>query len=228
MKRTWDLSCNHWREVKKVKVLRMKVNGDYACFTRPESKVERVSYPVMTASAARGVLESIFWKPEFKWEVLAIQVLKEPQFISLVRNEVAAKASITKTTMAAPTNYYANDHRQMRHTLMLKDVSYIIEARIHLEPGANGPIEKYHAMFLRRLKKGQCFQRPYLGARECAADFTVPLEEDKPVKRTEALGPMFYDFHYSDKGGAIPYFFQAEMNDGILRFPSYLFEEVNR
>lgn len=212
-----------------MKPLTVKVSGNLALFTRPEGKVERVSYPVITPSAARGVLEAIFWKPEMRWEILRIKILKAPKFYSIVRNEVATKATINKRTMENPKDYFADDDRQLRHSLMLKDVAYVIEAQIHLQPGAKDPIEKYRAMFRRRLEKGQCFHRPYLGTRECAAQFSIPTVEDVPIDWTDTLGPMFFDFRYPVKGSVtIPYFFNAEVNGGVMDIPNYLYEEVNR
>lgn len=213
----------------RVKPLQVKVSGDFALFTRPEGKVERTSYPIITPSAARGVLDSILFKPEMRWEIKRIQVLKQPKFYSIVRNEVSKKATINKKTMGNPPNYYADDDRQLRHSLMLKDVSYIIEAQIRMQPHAVDPEEKYRAMFRRRVKKGQCFHRPYLGTRECAASFEEPDETDIPIDWTETLGPIFFDFRYPTKGSvAIPYFFNAEVNNGIMEIPTYLYEEMNR
>ncbi|MEJ8765755.1 type I-C CRISPR-associated protein Cas5c [Oceanobacillus sp. HCA-5259] len=212
-----------------MQVFSVKVTGDYALFTRPEAKVERVSYPIITPSAARGVLEAILWKPEFRWEILQIEALKQPTFYSIVRNEVSTKATINKRTMENPEDYYTDKYRQLRHSLMLKDVAYIIKAKIHLQPHAKDPIEKYNAMFKRRLEKGQCFHRPYLGTRECAAEFSLPTEEDQTINWTENLGPMFFDFRYPEKGSVtIPYFFNAEVKNGIMKVPSYLYEEVYR
>lgn len=212
-----------------VKPLTMKVSGDFALFTRPEAKVERVSYPIMTPSAARGVLESILWKPEIRWEVLRIKVLKKPKFYSIVRNEVATKVPVNKRTMENPKDYFADDDRQLRHSLMLKDVAYVIEAQIRLQQGVADSIEKYRAMFRRRLEKGQCFHQPYLGTRECAAQFSASTEGDIPVDWTDQLGPTFFDFRYPEKGSVtIPYFFNAEVNEGVMDIPTYLHEEVNR
>lgn len=209
--------------------LAMKVTGDFALFTRPEAKVERVSYPIITPSAARGMLEAILWKPEMRWQVLQIEVLRKPTFHSIVRNEVTSKATVNKRTMDDPKNFYADDYRQLRHALMLKDVAYIIKAHIHLQPNVQGPVEKYRAMFQRRLEKGQCFYRPYLGTRECSAEFSAPTEDDIPIDWTDHLGPMFFDFRYPKKGSVtIPYFFNAEVTNGIMQVPEYLYEEVNR
>lgn len=212
-----------------MKFVKMKVTGEYALFTRPEGKVERVSYPLPTPAAARGIFEAILWKPQIRYEIKSIQVLKQSKFYSIVRNEVATKAAVNSSTMGNPKDYFTDDYRQLRHSLMLKDVAYILEARIVLQPGALDPIEKYLAMFQRRLEKGQCFHRPYLGTRECSAQFGPPLEEDIPIKWTDSLGPMFFDFRYpSEKSVTIPYFFNAEIIDGVMEVPAYLYEEVNR
>src|SRR5690625_3684003 len=212
-----------------MKPLKVKVSGDLALFTRPEGKVERVSYPIIPPSAARGVLEAIFWKPEIRWEILRIKVLKVPKYYSIVRNEVSKKAIVNKSIMEKPKDYFADDDRQLRHSLMLKDVSYIIEAQIHMQPGAVDPVEKYRAMFRRRVEKGQCFHRPYLGTRECSAHFSLPDIDDIPIDWTDSLGPILFDFRYPTKGSVtIPYFFNAEIKDGIMDIPTNLYEEVNR
>lgn len=204
----------------------LKVSGDFALFTRAENKAERVSYPIMTPSAARGILEALSWKPEIKYRVLEIQILKKPEFHSIVRNEVGSKATINSRTMKEPKPFYASDDRQLRHALMLKNVAYIIKAAIHLAPHAKDPIEKYYAIFNRRLKKGQCFHRPYLGTRECAAEFDVPSPLDKPIDWTADLGSIFYDYRYFKDGTRIPCFFDAKVRNGIMKIPEYLFNEV--
>lgn len=215
--------------MRRVSKVRMKVWGDAALFTRPEGKVERVSYPIMTPSAARGMLESIFWKPEFKYEVRSITALKPPKFQSIIRNEVENKASINKSFMENPVDRYVDDMRQLRHSLYLTDVAYIIEAEIHLLPTTQHPIEKYESMFQRRVQKGQCFARPYLGTREFSAHFGPVTGKERPVDWTEQLGPMFFDYRYPEKNGmTIPYFFDAEVKKGTLIIPNYLYEEVYR
>ena len=215
--------------MRRVSKVRMKVWGDGALFTRPEGKVERVSYPMMTPSAARGMLESVFWKPEFKYEVRSITALKLPKFQSMIRNEVESKASINKTFMKNPEDRYADDMRQLRHSLYLTDVAYIIDAEIHLLPTTDHPIEKYESMFNRRVQKGQCFARPYLGTREFSAHFAPVTGKEKPIDWTEELGPMFFDYRYPQKSGmTIPYFFEARVEKGTLNIPHYLYEEVYR
>lgn len=203
--------------------------GEYALFTRPEGKVERVTYPVMTPSAARGLLESLLWKPEIKYEIRSIAILNKPEFHSIVRNEVEQKANIQKGFMNQPKDVFTDDSRQLRHSLILRNPSYLVEADIVLQPNANDPIEKYEAMFTRRLRKGQCFHRPYFGTREFSAHFGTPDKDDRPIVWTDSLGTMFFDFRYASNGSMmIPYFFDAVVENGVLTVPTHLYEEVNR
>lgn len=215
--------------IERFKTVRVKVFGDFALFTRPEGKVERVSYPMMTPSAARGVLEAILWKPEFKYKVRKIAALKEPKFHSIVRNEVSKKASINKKIMMSISGVFTDDMRQLRHALVLKEVAYIIEADIFLKPDTKDRVEKYEAIFNRRVSKGQCFHRPYLGTREFSAHFEAVDGTERPVDWTDSIGPMFFDFRYPEKGSmTIPYFFQADVKKGVMEVPDYLYEEVYR
>lgn len=210
----------------------VKLSGEFALFTRPEGKVERTSYPLLTPSAARGALEAIMWKPEIMFDVRRIKVLKKLQFYSIVRNEVENKASIGKAFMEHPRDVFTDDMRQLRHSLILQDVSYIVEADIVLRPECQHPVQKYVAMFKRRLAKGQCFYQPYLGTREFSARFEEPIGREKPIDWTDYLGTLFYDFRYPQKGASgsvtIPYFFNAHIEKGVMEIPKYLFEEVNR
>ncbi len=206
--------------------VRVKIYGDYALFTRPEGKVERVSYPIINPSAARGVLEAVLWKPEITYRIRQIAALKQPQFYSIVRNEVSKKASINKTFMESPQDVFTDDMRQLRHSLVLKDVTYMIEADIVLQSDTRDPVQKYEAMFNRRVSKGQCFHRPYLGTREFAAHFGEIDGTERPIEWTDSLGSMFFDYRYSKGGQAIPYFFQADIERGIMMVPDYLYEEV--
>lgn len=207
--------------------VRLKVWGDGALFTRPEGKVERVSYPIMTPSAARGILEAVFWKPEFKYRVHAISVLKKPRFQSIVRNEVKNKAPIPRSSIKFSGSVFVDDMRQLRHSLYLKEVAYIIEAEIVLLPNTKHPIEKYESMFNRRVKKGQCFSRPYLGTREFSAHFTSVTGEEQPISWTEQLGRMFFDYRYKVEKSVIrPHFFNARVEKGTMRIPQQLYEEV--
>lgn len=172
-------------------LLSVRVWGDQACFTRPEFKVERVSYPVITPSAARGVLESIFWKPEVRWEVRRIGVVKMGREAVIVRNEIGKRQG------AAPIVASDSDVRQQRSTLMLRDVEYVIEAEIVLRQHATDPLPKYRDQFRRRVERGQCFQTPYLGTRECSA-FFGPVDEggspDESLNRR--LGTMLFDIAF--------------------------------
>lgn len=215
--------------MRRVAKVRVKVWGDGALFTRPEAKVERVSYPIMTPSAARGVLESIFWKPEFYYRIKAITALKPPKFHAIVRNEVQKKATINKKFMKQPQDEFAEEMRQLRHSLYLKDVAYLIEAEIVLLPATSHPIEKYESMFMRRVTKGQCFARPYLGTREFSAQFGPVDGNETLIDWTDELGPMFFDYRYPKEGTVvIPYFFNAHVKKGCLQIPDYLDKGVNR
>jgi len=211
--------------------LAVKVWGDLACFTRPELKVERVSYEVMTPSAARGILEAIFWKPEIRWQVERVKVLKPIQHFSVLRNEVDQVISprTVSAWMAKGQHdvFLADDNRAQRHTLALRDVAYIIEARIALTPSAPDNLAKYLAQFQRRVDKGQCYVRPCLGCREFPAHF-APLEGDEsPISHSDDLGQMLFDLRYGGQDGrADPIFFHAQLQDGVLEVPQALYAEV--
>ena len=180
----------------------VKVWGDRACFTRPETKVERVSYPVMTPSAARGIVEAIFWKPEFSWQVREVLVLKPILHFSILRNEVNDKMSIrtAKGWMKEGGGYFAAEHRAQRHTLGLYNVAYIIKADVVLKTHADDQEAKYRDQFRRRVKRGQCYHRPYLGCREFAAGFTEPRGDERPIDLTDELGLMLFDLDYTSDG----------------------------
>jgi CRISPR-associated protein Cas5d len=139
----------------------VKVWGDFACFTRPEFGAERVSYEVMTPSAARGVLEAIFWKPEFSWQVKEIHVLKPIKRFSVLRNEINSWQS-DRSAKDPAYHYYADDDRDQRHTLCLREVAYVIKANIKLKSHASAHPAKYRDQFRRRVAKGQCHHQPYL------------------------------------------------------------------
>lgn len=171
-------------------MLELKVWSDYACFTRPENKAERVSYDVMTPSAARGVLEAVFWKPEFVWQVREIVVLKPVKRFSILRNEVNTLASerAAKSWAAHGGGFYADEDRAQRHALVLKDVAYIIRADMVLKPHSTDPLTKYTEIFGRRAEKGQAFCQPYLGNREFTAFFSLPDGNEKPTNLVKQLG----------------------------------------
>jgi CRISPR-associated protein Cas5d len=202
--------------------LAVKVWGDFACFTRPEMKVERVSYPVMTPSAARGVLEAIFWKPEFTWQVEQIRVLKEVRWFSIRRNEVNSLASerSARGWERDGGGYFADQDRAQRHTLALRDVAYVIEAQVVPRSGRDEDEVKFRDQFRRRVADGRCFSQPYLGCREFAAFFAPPTADDQPIDRTEDLGLMLLDLDYREDGTGTPRFFQARLDGGVLRVPT--------
>ncbi len=198
-------------------IVRVKVTGDYACFTRPDLKVERMTYPCMTPSAARGILDSILWKPEFKWYIHRILVLKPVRFDSVKRNELKSKQGNEPVEIDALDNRFKPKHRSQRNSIILKDVAYIIEASVYQEnfSSKNPPI-KYLEMFKRRVHKGQCFRRPFLGTREFAAEFMEAAETDKPIPDTIPIGSMLFDIFY-DNGKPRPlFFYDVSINQGVL------------
>lgn len=204
--------------------LAVKVWSDFACFTRPEMKVERVTYPVMTPSAARGVLEAIFWKPEFTWRIEEIWVLKEIRYYSILRNEVNSRASerVAAAWQRQGGGYYASADRAQRHTLALRDVCYIIKAQVHLKPSVAEDPAKYRDQFRRRVRDGRCFATPCLGCREFAAAFGQPDGDERPIDITENLGLMLLDLAYADDGSGrgTPQFFNARLEGGVLQVPA--------
>lgn len=218
----------------------VEVRGDFACFTRPEMKVERVSYDVITPSAGRSVFEAILWKPGIRWRMRRIEVLAPPKWVSLRRNEVGAVASVRNAQAAMQEGrgdlaLYIEDERQQRAGLFLRDVAYRLYAELELcSAEARAQPGKYLAMFSRRAQAGQCVNQPYLGCREFAARFRlVPLSAQAPgvpglagvqlpatepaaIDWTENLGWMLYDLDYERPGGPQPLFFQARVNRGVI------------
>jgi CRISPR-associated protein Cas5d len=213
----------------------IEARGDYACFTRPEMKVERVSYDVMTPSAARGLYEAILWKPAIMWHITKIEVLNKIKWISVRRNEVGMIAS------ERAGGIYIEEARQQRAGLFLKDVRYRIHAYFEFIPPEKrakyekyGPLwadceeeaqsrgdeteAKYAAMFERRAKKGQCFHRPYLGCREfaCAFRLVENADEKQPIAEDLELGWMLYDMDFSQPENPRPEFFRASLKNGVL------------
>lgn len=208
----------------------IRVRGDYALFTRPEMKVERVSYDVITPSAARGLIEAIYWKPAIWWKIDKIHVLNEIQFTNIRRNEVSEKIStnIAKQIMKGnhkPFYLSATDNRQQRAAMVLKNVDYVIEAHFDLtdEAGAEDTVEKHYNIVLRRLRKGQHFHAPYLGTREFGARVTFIENEPVPPSALEGerdLGWMLYDLNFDDPNDIRPLFFKATLQDGVLDLSS--------
>ncbi len=203
--------------------LALKVWADLACFTRPEMKVERVTYSVMTPSAARGVLEAVFWKPEIRWHVEEIWVLQPIRYASILRNEVNSRQSerAARSWQADGGGYDASSDRSQRHTLALRDVAYLIKARVELKPHADADPAKYRDQFRRRVDSGRCFATPYLGCREFSAAFAAPDGNEQPIDLTDELGPMLLDLDYRPdaSGRGTPRFFDARIERGVLRVP---------
>jgi len=204
--------------------LEVKVWGDFAAFVRSEMKVERVSYQVMTPSAARGILEAIFWRPQFIWWVEEIHILKPVRYYSIVRNEVNGRASERTATGWQINNgwYDATADRAQRHTLALRDVKYLIRAQIMLRPGVTDDVAKYRDQFRRRVRDGRCYATPYLGCREFSASFAEPDASDQPIDYDDEIGQMLLDLDYADDGSGrgIPRFFPASIVHGVLKVPS--------
>lgn len=204
---------------------RLKVSGENACFTRPEMKVERVSYDVMTPSAARGILEAILWKPAIRWHILQIDVLNPIKWESVRRNEVGAviPAGSVKTAMkkgSGNLGLYIEKERQQRAGLFLRDVAYVIYAEFEMteKAGLEDNVTKFEQMFIRRATQGQCFHRPYFGCREFPVDFEfIPKDAETlpAIPETRDLGWMLYDMDYDSKE-PMPQFFHAGMADGII------------
>ena len=234
----------HWN-----KTFCLEVTGDYACFTRPEMKVERVSYDVITPSAARAVFEAIFWKPAVQWKVRKIEVLKPIKWVSVRRNEVGATAS------ERSDGVFIEDARQQRAGLFLRDVAYRIHAELEFIPAdkrarVSNPVHerlhepeekelyrkdenpgKYYAIFERRARKGQCFNQPYLGCREFSCNFRLVDDlsnELGSINETRDLGFMLYDLDFSNPDNPSPVFFRAQLKNGIIEVPEWESEEVRK
>ena len=192
-------------------------------------KVERVSYDVMTPSAARAIFESVLWKPAIRWRVQCIEVLKPIRFINLRRNEVSAVVSTrnAQQAMAAGSGtlgLYIEDERQQRAGYFLRDVAYRIHADLSLAPGCTEPLMKYTEMFTRRASKGQSVNQPYLGCREFAADFRLVTAESpsaSPIPDTRELGWMLHDLDFTHPADPQPRFFNASMQHGVVQVPPF-------
>lgn len=197
--------------------IKLRVWGDYALFTRPEMKVERVSYDVMTPSAARGILEAIYWKPAIRWVIDRIHVMKPVRFENIRRNELANRVSVNNRDMEGdrPVCRYIEDDRQQRASMVLRDVEYIIEAHFDLTGSDKADPGKHLAIFERRVKDGQCFHRPYFGCREFPVNFEWCDELPAPAFSGEQdLGYMLHDIDFCNK--MTPRFFRAIMQNGTI------------
>jgi CRISPR-associated protein Cas5d len=223
----------------------LDVSGPIACFTRPELKVERVSYDVITPSAVRAIFEAIFRKPAIRWQPTRIEVLNPIAWTSILRNEVAAVAKPKCKTI------FIEDVHQQRNSLMLKDVHYRIYAKLIFIPlrnrdygeSKNPEIDelekdllrkdenpgKYNAMFQRRASKGQCFYQPYFGTRECAVNFRLVDDlsnEPTPIQENRDLGIMLYDMDFYNGNDIQPMFYRANMQNGVIVIPPLNSEEI--
>lgn len=217
---------------------KVEVWGDCACFTRPELKTERVSYDVMTPSAARGILDAIYWHPGMLWVVDSITVCNPIKFANLRRNELKSKISSRACATAMQGKgkgelwTVASEDRQQRATMMLIDVRYIIEAHVELVPdrmSKDDNIGKFLAIIERRLQKGQCYHQPCFGCREMIAHFKACEEEHQcpsSLQGEHDLGFMLYDMDYSDREHYKPLIFRAKMVDGKITVPVRTSQEV--
>ena len=203
--------------------IKMEVWGEYACFTRPEMKVERVSYDVPTPSAARGMVESVYFHNGLRWIIDRIYVCKPIRFTNILRNEVASKISarnvLTEANGKKRSYIDRNAGIQQRATTMLRDVHYVIEAHFEMTDQANPSDNpgKFQDIVKRRLRSGQAYMQPYLGCRECTAHFRLWEDGDIPtIDETRDLGYMLYDMDYSDPENIQPMFFRAQMVHGVI------------
>ncbi len=216
----------------------LEVRGDWACFTRPEMKVERVSYDVITPSAGRAVFEAIYYKPAIRWLVRRIEVLAPVRWMNLRRNEVASVVPTRNVQQAMKQGagelaLYVDEDRQQRAALLLRDVAWRLHADLVVRPDRDDPepTAKFFAMFERRARKGQCVNQPYLGCREFAARWRLvddPDAETPPIPETRDLGWMLHDLDFTDPTDPQPRFFRAQMTTGVIEVPPFDAQEVAR
>lgn len=232
----------------------LEVTGDFACFTRPEMKVERVSYDIITPSAARAIFEAVLWKPAMHWHVTKIELLKPINWVTMRRNEVASIISTSNVKQAMrgsskKLNLLVEDDRQQRAGLFLRDVAYRLYARFSLQDDSKhvyhypmlrcadadrteNTYMKFAEMFNRRARKGQCFNQPYLGTREFSADWRLVDDSSKKMpalklEQDRPLGWMLYDMDYSNIESPSPLFFNPTLKkDGSIDVPDWNSEEV--
>jgi CRISPR-associated protein Cas5d len=229
----------------------LEVSGDYALFSRPEMKVERVSYDVLTPSAARGILEAIYWKPQIRWIINRITVINPIRFTNIRRNEISKKAASPTAALVAEggdgsLGIFVDEERQQRASLLLRDVRYLIHASVHildtrLECGgekapANEVAGKHLEMFKRRARKGQAFHQPYFGCREFPVNFTLHEDGNALPKSHDSLagakdlGYMLHDLEFDQDAktkavkSTTPHFFRAQMKSGVIEIPPLPFK----
>jgi CRISPR-associated protein Cas5d len=215
----------------------LELSGSFACFTRPEMKVERVSYDVITPSAARACFEAILWKPAIRWNIRKIEVLKPIRWTNLRRNEVSSVASTRNVESAMKSgegelSLYVEDDRQQRASLLLRDVAYRVHANLEFISSRDpaGSFAKYAEMFERRARKGQCVNQPYLGCREFSARYRLIEEseaESAPIDETRDLGFMLHDMDFSSYQNPMPRFFRAALEKGVVNVPGWDAPEVH-
>ena len=204
----------------------VRIRGERACFTRPEFKTERLTYDVLTPSAARGILEAILWKPAIRWEIRRILQLSPLRYTQFKRNEVTSRASVKTALSAArnstPIDYFADEDRAQRNTIALRDVDYAVEAEFHMtaKQGPEDNPKKFDEMFRRRLEKGQYFMQPYLGCREFPAIVEPYTGHPPPLPETRDLGFMLHDLRFGPKGNE-PVFFRARLENGVIEVPRW-------
>ena len=206
--------------------IQLRVWGDYALFTRAELKVEKVSYPVMTPSAARGILDAIYYHPGLRWVVDRITVLNPIRYTNIRRNELKSKilaSSVRSVMMGTSKPLYINrgEDIQQRAAMVLKDVAYVIDAHFIMTDRANPSDNpgKFQDIMRRRVEKGKCFTQPYLGVREFPAHFAHFQEGEQPdasLRKEQDLGYMLFDMDYTDPENIEPTFFHAVLRDGVL------------
>mgnify|MGYP004683465879 CR=1 FL=1 len=209
------------------KPIRIRFRGDYAAFNRPEMSVERYSYDVMTPSAARGMIEAVYFHPGLRWHIRRIYVERPIRFANVRRNEVSKKILASDVYAAArgadkPIFIDRREAIQQRAATVLRDVSYVVEANFTLVPekmNATDSEEKFYAIFCNRARRGRCFTQPYFGCREFPASFELVTEDSippQPISESRDLGIMLYDMDYSDPLNIRPSFFHAEMLNGVV------------
>ena len=231
------MNLYYWKGVTHLSI-QLEVWGDYALFTRPEMKVERVSYDVMTPSAARGLIEAIYWHPGLRWIIDRIHVCAPIRFTNLRRNEVKATVSVRSARAVMEKGkgqlyLSTSENIQQRAALLLRDVHYVIEAHFEMTEKAtvgDNP-GKFQDIVTRRIQKGQFYHQPYFGCREFPVHFRMcsdfpPCPEELRGKKD--LGWMLYDLDYTDSQNIVPLFFRAVLRDGVLEVPDIDSEEVRR